>query len=378
MKKVLLALAALTMTVSVYAADAKPEAKATTTWDFTGTNVEYKHTFVDTDKKTNYSGKDVDLILQVKKDLDPSTWISFKYDTDDSNPDDVVEVLVNRKFGKYIEAQLDMNLVLGHEKANNDPNDGINLEEDSDSSKSFIKYQATDNLNIKFAPFDIDFSMGTEFATDDHPVIPGIELDYTVSDKMSVYAGLGSKALGQDDTVYGYKFGFAYTASDKLNMTGAFSTATKDCATANTAANFTLGYKAGKVGFNFETLYVGLNKGNFGLTDDENGTGIFAKLSYDAGKTMKDVKTSPYVSVKNFSKYFYFDDSDDSFQNYKSLKNPEGHGGLTSLAAGIDFTTSKGLTVTPELEYRTAKNEIYKEGTKDNAVFLTTTVKLEF
>ena len=181
MKKVLLALAALTMTVSVYAADAKPEAKATTTWDFTGTNVEYKHTFVDTDTKTNYSGKDVDLILQVKKDLDPNTWISFKYDTDDSNPDDVVEVLVNRKFGKYIEAQLDMNLVLGHEKANNDPNDGINLEEDSDSSKSFIKYQATDNLNIKFAPFDIDFSMGTEFATDDHPVIPGIELDYTLS-----------------------------------------------------------------------------------------------------------------------------------------------------------------------------------------------------
>ena len=84
-----------------------------------------------------------------------------------------------------------------------------------------------------------------------------------------------------------------------------------------------------------------------------------------------------FLTQKNFSKYFYFDDSDDSFQCYKS-KNPEGHGGLTSLAAGIDFTTSKGLTVTPELEYRTAKNEIYKEETKDNAVFLTTTVKLEF
>ena len=60
MKKVLLALAALTMTVSVYAADAKPEAKATTTWDFTGTNVEYKHTFVDTDTKTNTKNSGTD------------------------------------------------------------------------------------------------------------------------------------------------------------------------------------------------------------------------------------------------------------------------------------------------------------------------------
>lgn len=63
------------MTVSVYAADAKPEAKADNNFlGFYRTNVEYKHTFVDTDKKTNYSGKDVDLILHPNIEAGELIW----------------------------------------------------------------------------------------------------------------------------------------------------------------------------------------------------------------------------------------------------------------------------------------------------------------
>ena len=67
MKKMATLIAGILMVCGVYGAD---ETTKATTWDFSGTNVEYVHTFVDTDKDSSYAGKDVDLILKVKKTID--------------------------------------------------------------------------------------------------------------------------------------------------------------------------------------------------------------------------------------------------------------------------------------------------------------------
>lgn len=235
--------------------------------------------------------------------------------------------------------------------------------------------------------------MGTELATDTQPVIPGVEADYTLSDTLSVYAGIGSRSVDRDGkdavTAFGIKAGFGYTPSENLNISGAFSTAnepdkdvaTDDISEAKTAANLTVSYKLGKIGIDVEGMYVALNKAKLMTKDDpttttdetayypdKSGTGIYAQLSYDMGEVSK-LGVVPYISVKNYSEYFYFDD-DDSFQNV-------GHGGLTIAALGVDLTTSRGLTITPELEFRTAKNEVYGDGDK-SATYLTTTVALEF
>lgn len=418
MKKIAIMVAGILMAFNIFAAEeagkeskekveeTKAEAAVTETakkdsgWDFSGTNVEYVHTFLDSDKKTNYSGKDVDLILKVKKTIDENTWISAKYDTDDSDPDTKIEILANRKIGKYLEAQIDLDLITDSTTKDETTGKevkvgGIQLTEDNDSAKSFIKYKATDKLTLKFAPFNIDFGMGTELATDDQPEIPGVQADYVMSDKMSVYAGIGSRSIEkktEEKTAYGLKAGFGYNPSEDFTLTGAFSTAnlpdedvdSKKVFVANTAANLTMNYKVGKIGVDAEFAYVALNKAKLLKGEDttvtaddkyypdKSGTGLYGKLSYDLGNTMKDVGTVPYVSLKNYSEYFYFDD-DDSYQNYS-----KSHGGLTIAALGVDLTTSRGLTITPEVEFRSAKNKIYNGEKDKTATYLTTTVELEF
>ena len=79
-----------------------------TKWDFTGSNVEAKLTVYSSDTDASYAGKDEDLILKVSKKVDDKTTVSFKYDTDASNPDFKVEAVVNRKFNEFLEAQEDL------------------------------------------------------------------------------------------------------------------------------------------------------------------------------------------------------------------------------------------------------------------------------
>lgn len=163
MKKIATLIAGILMVCGVYGAEevtttgavavkAEEKPASTTSWDFSGTNVEYIHTFSDSETKTIYGGDDIDLILQVKKNINADTWISAKYDTDDTDPDadDKIEILANRKIGKYLEVQVDLDLITSNDKG------GIELQEDGDSTKSFIKYMATDKLTLKFAPFDMD------------------------------------------------------------------------------------------------------------------------------------------------------------------------------------------------------------------------------
>ncbi len=87
-----------------------------TKWDYGGTNVEFVYTFADKAKETSYAGLDEDFILVLKRYIDKDTWIYAKYDTDDSNPDTKIEILANKKIGKYIEVQLDLDLITSDSK----------------------------------------------------------------------------------------------------------------------------------------------------------------------------------------------------------------------------------------------------------------------
>lgn len=398
MKKVLITLASLIMAASVYAADATAPAKKVT-WDFAGSNVEYKAYLYNSEVKGGMTnGKDEDFVLVLNANVADDTKISFKWDTNDGaansyktdtkEKENNIEVLVNKKFSKYIEAQVDLNLLT---------DTGFNVEEDNDSSKVFIKYRPNDSLTVKFAPFDIDLGMGTEFPTDVAQCTPGVQVDKVFSDKFSGYAGIGTKTVKNKDniseTAFGIKAGFDYKPSDAAKLSMYFSTNTQaddikvDSADPmQTGLNVLAGYNVGKIELNGEILYVALNKAAVSKIDpdgdgktvdyqmpDESGTGTFIKAAYKAGNIMKDVAFKPYVSYKNLSEYFYFDDSDSfEYSNY---------GGLDIVAVGAELTTAKGLTVTPELEFYSAENKVYKDKdgeAKDSAVYLSTKVKYTF
>ncbi len=116
MKKKLAVLAlTLLAVVNSYGAD-EPKKDAVSlpiiTWDFSGSKVDFKAALYDTRTGAVKVGKEEDFIFQVKKSVDDKSWVQIKYDTRDSNPDKVVELLANRKFNKYLEVQADVDLDL--------------------------------------------------------------------------------------------------------------------------------------------------------------------------------------------------------------------------------------------------------------------------
>lgn len=362
-----------------------------------GTNVEFVYTFADSAKKTSYSGLDEDFILVLKRYIDKDTWIYAKYDTDDSNPDTKIEILANRKIGKYIEAQLDLDLITSDSKG------GIALTEDDDSRKSYIRYGVTDNFWLKMAVYSIDFGMGTELDPDWHPAIPGIIAEHKLSDNFSYYIGAGAKSVDRGEynsenkfivtdrtTSYGGKAGLEYKPDKTFLLKLAYSGSSDPevrvesakITPGKVAGNFIMEYKPGNFGVYAEGTYVSMNKAAK-LNDtlyfpDKSGTGVYIKAGYELGKLMKTVTARPYLLGKRFSEYFYFGDGD-SFQRFTYKSGADtliGHGGLNIIAAGVDFKTDKGLKITPEIGYKKAGNEVYYG--KDNTVYVNTTVKVYF
>jgi hypothetical protein len=374
-----------------------------TKWEYGGTNVEFVYTFVDKAKETSYAGLDEDFILVLKRHIDKDTWIYAKYDTDDSNPDTKIEILANKKIGKYIEVQLDLDLITSDSKG------GIALTEDDDSRKSYIRYGVTDNFWLKMAVYSIDFGMGTELDPDWHPAIPGIIAEHKLSNKFSYYVGMGAKSVDRGQynienkfivtdrtTSFGGKAGFEYKPDGNLLIKGAYSGSndpevsveSSKITPGKVAANFIVDYKVGKFGVYGEGTFVSMNKAAIMIDNadvakkiyfpDKSGTGLYLKAGYDIGKVMETVSARPYLLGKTFSEYFYFGDGD-SFQRFRykdGIEDKYGHGGLNIIAAGVDFKTDKGLTITPEVGYKKAGNKVYFE--KDNTIYLNTTVKVKF
>lgn len=374
-----------------------------TKWDFSDSNVEFKAYLYDSETKAMYNGKDEDFIMKAKKYLDEKTFIQFKYDTDDSNPDYKLELLVNRKFNDKLEAQMDIDIITGDKlKDGVSQSQGLRVEEDYDSEKVYIKYSPDKNLSFKFNPFDIDLTVGDEFETNNEQKTPGIQMEYKMSDAVKVYAGVGTgkydtktklsnieNAAGKEETVLGFKAGFGYEKDD-TTFKIAMSTNTQDdkdikqASQLKTAVSVIGETKAGNLSLTGEGIFTQMNKASGvkatydggktfeAIKDSETGFAIFGKAKYTMGKN------TPFIQVIHASEYAYFDDDD-----YSAVigGGNAGHGGLTAIEVGNEYKLNGGLKIIPYIEMLSAKNEIFKDrdGKKDDtAINFATKVKVSF
>lgn len=368
-----------------------------TKWDFSDSNVEFKAYLYDSQSGAVKMGKDEDFILKVKRQLDEKTWISVKYDSDDSNPDYTVELLAGRKFNDYLEAQMDMDLKLG-DKLEKDSSgqlvsksQGVRLEEDNDSEKVFIKYTPNKNLAIKFNPFDIDLEVGDEYNTKDTKgsmVVPGAQIEYKLSDTMMIYGGLGANKVkdtsdDKDKTAIGIKAGFE-NKGENSSLIGMFAMNTQDDkniaspSPIKMAANLRGSYKTGNLSLKAEALATQLNKAA-GKTDekgeviDSTDFALYAKAGYKMGNI------TPYVAGRYVGGSVYFDDDD--YCAIISGADAPLHGGLTVIEAGSEFEIKGGVKIVPYIELQNAKEKVFEDADgkdKKSVVTFNTKVKVSF
>lgn len=367
-----------------------------TKWDFTGSNVEAKLTVYSSDIDASYAGKDEDLILKVSKKVDDKTTVSFKYDTDDSNPDYKVEAIVNRKFNEFLEAQMDLDIITGNKVAAS--NKGLGVEEDYDSDKVYIKYTPNNKLAVKFNPFDIDLTVGSVFETANEQKTPGLQAEYKLSDTTSAYAGIGTGKYddgdslenikdsdGDETTVLGLKAGMTYK-TDKTSVKAAFSMNTQDdsditlanASPLKSAASIIAEQKMGKLTVQGEAIVTQVNKAStaisgLSITDSETGIALFAKVKYSLEKM------TPYLQVIHADEYAYFDDGDYSATIKDS--DVQSHGGLTAIEVGNEFVLKGGLKVVPYIEMKSTEEKVFtdKDGNLDDkSVVAAVKVKLTF
>lgn len=403
----ILVAALILVTGTVFAEEIKKEEKKSdsvfslTKWDFTGSNVEFKAYLHNSEKGIMYAGKDEDFVLNARRQIDEKTFLQFGYNTDDSeeggaNPDYELEILVNRKFNDRVEAQMDVQLLT---------DDSIRLREDFDSEKVYIKYKATNNLSLKFNPFDIDLTVGDEFKTINEQKTPGIQAEYKFSDDFKVYVGSGfgmyvkdddkdgvydkldniQNAAGNDETVLGVKAGFT-KESEQYRINGQFAMNSQDdedikadeASPIKMALSIQGQYKIGNLNLKAEGLYTKLNKAATMIEDlgigSETGVALLGKAKYTIGNN------TPYVQLLYAGKYSYFNDDD-----YCSLiedGDGENHGGLMSVIVGNEYKLAGNLKIIPYLEYIDASNKIYKEdgdkNASDSVFYIVTKVKAEF
>lgn len=390
MKKFWVLFAGVSLVVSLYGAEeAKKDVVVlpVTTWDFTGSKVDFKAALYDTRTGAIKAGKEEDFIFQVKKNVDEKSWVQVKYDTRDSNPDKIVELLANRKFNKYLEAQVDADL---------DLTTGVSLSEDSDSSKIWIKYYQNDKLTWKFAPYDIDLGVGKDFTINNDctktinalQLSPGVQLDAKMSDTLSIYGGVGVKAVKdtgetKEKTGFGLKAGMEYKPIKAASMKIALSTNTQGDKTASaapikTAGSFIGTIKGEKVKFDMEALYEKYNKASGTDTSDY---AVTAKAKYNMGEIMEGVKFGPYLKGRAISKNALFDDID--YSAVVTGSKVANHGGLKTAELGGEFELLGGVVINPYVEMLKTGNKIFtnrdgKAGSKDSAFDICTRVKVMF
>ncbi|NLK62320.1 MAG: hypothetical protein GX287_02620 [Fusobacteria bacterium] len=364
--------------------DIAKKLESKTKWDFSESNVEFEARLYDsTVDAQGVMGVDTDFILKLKKQVDDKTTVTFVYDTDDSNPDEILELLVNRKFNEYLEAQIDIDILVG---------DGFAVREDDKSDKVWIKYRPSKKSTIKFAPYDIRLKMGDEFETSGAQKTPGIQLDYDINDNSTVIVGLGAKMVNEtggadplkpendieakEYTSVGYKLGYDYKG-EGFNISALVTGTTQDekNITRQQAASYDLSasvigdFELGNFGIGYEFAFQDLNETAIA---DETDFGAYINVSYN----IEDKNLTPFIAYRYVGEYLYFDDDD-----YSATFADFDHGGLNSIEIGTDIHLKGGFVLTPSYEFVTIKNDAYtdtKGKATDNASFFTIKAKVEF
>lgn len=389
-KKLILLLAGILL----IGANAFAKGEESTKWDFKDSNVEWKSTLYSSETEETKFGKDLDLILKLKKQLDENTSIYLKYDTDDGDGhDDKAEFVAKRKINKFLYLQVDLDVKTS---------DGFDIIEDDDSSKTKIVFKATDDVELTFNPLEIDLGTGDEFETDNTQVTPGLQAKVKLIEGVTANFGLGTKSVlnkdGKDVSSWGYKLGLAIE-KDNFGFEGIYTSNTQDTGRSaddelaklrdedysevKTVAGLMGNASFGELSLTTEILMTQLNKakikninddGTLNYYEDDNGLAIFFKAKYNLGAIANGVVAKPYLEYRNVDEYAYFDDDD------SQAFGEDQHGGLQVIEVGTEFKIRKFI-IQPYIEILKSDNKFYtdRDGkVKDTASSFVIESKIKF
>lgn len=368
--------------------------------DFSGTQVKFKSVLVNSQGKgvNDDSNGDTDAVIQVKYKINDKTSASIKFNTDDdkvdaskpSTMDTTAELLVKRVDGP-LEAQFDIDMRFGT---------GLEIREDYDSSKTYIKWKQSDALTLGFYPFNMGLGNGIIFdKTDAISEFPGVTANFG-----NTYVGLGYDILSNSDFVQALalkagnkmtiggitlntKYSGVFYDEDKVNLFDLTNGIVKSSlGTVKAGLDGTIGivsqdislnanYKlTDKITLDAEGGINTLNK-NFKVNNEAEKSGI----GFSAKATLKATESlSPYAQVKyGTDGYLVWGEIfDNNMANKKT-------GGVTELIAGANYTLVKGLNLNAEGSLRTAGEKVYADtkGTANqekSALQISTAVSYKF
>lgn len=367
--------------------------------DFSGTQVKFKSVLVNSQGKgvNDDSNGDTDAVIQVKYKINDKTSASIKFNTDDdkvdaskpSTMDTTAELLVKRVEGP-LEAQFDIDMRFGT---------GLEIREDYDSSKTYIKWKQSDALTLGFNPFNMGLGNGVMFdKTDAISEFPGVTASFG-----NTYLGLGYDVLSNSDSVQALalkignkmtvagitlntKYSGVFYDEDKVNLYNADGTVKTSTGTVKAGLDGTIGivsqdislnanYKlTDKITLDAEGGINTLNK-NFKVNNEaeKSGVGFTIKATLKATESL-----NPYAQVKyGTDGYLVWDEIFDKNMVNKKI------GGVTELVAGANYTLVKGLNLNLEGSMKTAGEKVYADtkGTANqekSALQISTAVSYKF
>ncbi len=343
-----------------------------TNLDFSGTSVEWRTKFFDSNKGLFSDDSEADLLLNARWNVNPNLALNFEIDTDettfaDEHGDDTVSMT-------FIYDNLsDFEIALDIEVKNQN---GTRFTIDEGSESTYLKWKFKEDAKLGFYPYNIGTDLGDEFETDYTAQLPGV-----VYEKENFYAGIGGDAT-DGETIMAFKIGYSFN-SEKQNYTLDYTNAFGGVETYNTAVgNGAFGGSRDPIAIqqvlNFQGTFSlennmklliesGITTASDDLYDylksyntdiNKSGLGIFAKLSNKVDKYY------PYASGKYVSESFLFDD-DESILTAINNGGEGYHGGLIVFAFGVDYPLHENINFNSELEFKKSKNNVYLD-TNDN------------
>lgn len=372
--------------------------------DFSGTQVKFKSVLVNSQSKgvNDDSNGDTDAIIQAKYKINDKTSASFKFNTDDessSTADYTAELLVKKVDGP-LEAQFDIDMRVGNTISAGAGYTGLEIREDFDSSKTYIKWKQSEALSLGFYPFNMGMGNGVLFdETDAISEFPGVTASFGNN-----YVGLGYDVLSSSDSVQALalkagnkmtiagitlntKYSGVFYDEDKVNLFDLTKGVVKSSSGTVKAGqdgtvgivsqdiNVNVNYKlSDKITLDAEGGINTLNK-NFKINNEaeKNGIGFSAKATVNLTESL-----SPYAQVKyGTDGYLVWGEIfDNNMANTKT-------GGVTEIIAGANYTLVKGLNLNLEGSMKTAGEKVYADtkGTakqEKSALQISTAVSYKF
>lgn len=351
-----------------------------------------------------------DTSIRLRLDIDPDKY------GDDQNTTSRFELRLFHKYDQFeFQADLDVNGDEGGRGA-------TALGPDTDSKDSWIAWKPTNSVRVIFRPYNLGTEIGQTFRTLDvarayyiagtpayisrlpiedeeirSKTVGGLELQYSPTRDVSLYAGIGSASFqypvednfsievngaseswrNKEDRAY--KAGIVYK-TDITNFLAEYAThmnAAETGALLDSALSLQLTQWVGSFVANVEwtttragteawrinsdgnwfqdtTPYHPIYSDYYGVKQDWLGKTDSAELVKAGWKFGSFV---PYVAYKHLGKYFIYRERE-SAHKLRTADESAGHGGLNTVSFGTYYTAGKFI-IQPEVELMEAKNKVF-------------------